>query len=85
MTKIGENYPCLKYEISGFDYFEQKKGFLIPRKKKHVIYLNIKPDSTLRKFRHALAKELIQKSRTQKYDHDSELDFNFHATDTRSG
>lgn len=80
IKKIGDDYSQFNYEISGFDYFEQKKGFLGLKKRKHVIYLKIKPDSNLQKFRHRLAKELIKKTRTQKHDHDSESDFKFHAT-----
>lgn len=81
IKSVGSNYSKLDYEISGFGFFDQKiKSFLIPQKKKHVIYLKIDPDSNLRKFRHELSKALIHKTRTQNFDHDSEDDFKFHAT-----
>jgi len=68
MKSVGNNYSSLNYEISGFGYFENKKrSFLIPRKKKHAIYLKIEPESDLLKFRHELAKELIHKTKSKKY------------------
>lgn len=80
IQKVGSNYSKLDYELSGFDYFEQKKGFLGIKKIKHVIYLEIKPSSDLQKFRHSLSKELRKKSSAQKHDSDSESKFKFHAT-----
>lgn len=81
MNQVGKEYSRLDYEITGFGYFEHKvKSFLIPRKKKNVIYLKIKPDSNLLHFRHALAKEIIHKTKSKNIDYDSESDFKFHAT-----
>ena len=81
MTRVGKNYSSLNYEISSFGYFDiKKRSFLIPRKKKNVIYLKLEPYSDLLKFRHALAKELFRKTKSLNKDFDSEKGFKFHAT-----
>jgi len=81
MKRIGNNYSCLDYEISGFGFFERKKiSFIIPRKKKHAIYLKIKPDSNLFKFRQELAKAIMFKSKSKNIEIDSESNFSFHVT-----
>ena len=81
MKKVGYNYSSFNYEVSGFGYFEHKKwSLIIPRKKKHAVYLKIEPDSDSLNFRHALAKELIHKTKSKNIDQDSELNFKFHAT-----
>lgn len=81
MKTVGKNFSQLDYEISGFDYFERKKrSWLIPKKKKHVIYLKLKPDSNLKQFRDSLAKELLKKTKSKDIKIDSDSDFKFHAT-----
>jgi 2'-5' RNA ligase superfamily len=81
MKKVGDNYSSFNYEVSGFGYFEHKKwSLIIPRKKKHAVYLKIEPDSNSLNFRQALAKELIRKTKSKNIDFDSDLDFKFHAT-----
>lgn len=81
IREVGHEYSRLDYEITGFDFFERKvRSFLIPKKKKHVIYLQLRPDSNMQEFRHALAKKLFAKTKSQNIDFDKDSKFQFHAT-----
>lgn len=83
MKRVGDNYSSFNYEIDGFDYFERKTWkFIIPRKKKHAIFLKVIPDFNSADFRHALATELLSKKKAEPKNKsiDSDIDFEFHAT-----
>lgn len=61
-------FPLMFFEIDGFDTFKDTK----------VVFIDIIPDSNLRKFRWVLANKLKDYCQLSKYDY--EYDFKFHST-----
>ncbi len=80
--QVGSEYSELKYQVDGFDYFEQKKKFLFvtTSTRKNAIYLKIIPSEALKDFRHSLAKDLLRITDSSNIDHDSKEKFQFHVT-----